>query len=52
MAAAITSASAIDPQACRLVARQRFSHKAMVQAYFGHWRMLASGSHERRRGVA
>lgn len=52
MAAAITSASAIDPQACRLVARQRFSHKAMVQAYFGHWQMLASGSLAHRRGVA
>ncbi len=52
MAAAIPSAEAIDPVACRLIARQRFSHKAMVQAYFGHWQMLASGSLGHRRGVA
>ncbi len=52
MAAAITSAISDRSAGVPLVARQRFSHKAMVQAYFGHWRMLASGSHERRRGVA
>jgi glycosyltransferase involved in cell wall biosynthesis len=52
MAAAIRSAHAIDPEACRALARQRFSHRAMVEAYFGHWRMLADACRERRRGVA
>jgi glycosyltransferase involved in cell wall biosynthesis len=52
MAAAIPLARRIDPEACRLIARQRFSHKAMVRAYFGHWQMLAGGSLGRRRGVA
>jgi glycosyltransferase involved in cell wall biosynthesis len=52
MAAAIPSVQAIDPEACRAVARQRFSHRAMAQAYFGHWQRLTSGGRERRVGVA
>jgi glycosyltransferase involved in cell wall biosynthesis len=52
MAAAIPLARRIDPEACRLIARQRFSHKAMVQAYFDLWQMLAGGSLGQRRGVA
>ena len=52
MAAAIPLAKTIDPRACRRVARERFSHKAMVEAYFGHWQILADGNLGRRRGVA
>jgi glycosyltransferase involved in cell wall biosynthesis len=52
MAAAIPAAHAIDPEACRAMARQRFSHRAMVQAYFGHWQSLTGESRAWRRGVA
>src|SRR5262245_15087692 len=52
MAAAIPLAKAIDAAVCRSVARERFSHKAMVEAYFGHWHRLADGNLGRRRGVA
>jgi glycosyltransferase involved in cell wall biosynthesis len=52
MAAAIPSARRIRPEACRDKARRCFSHKAMAEAYFGYWQMLANGASRRRRGVA
>jgi glycosyltransferase involved in cell wall biosynthesis len=52
MAAAIPRAKSIRPEACRQAAVERFSHRAMAEAYFGYWRMLAKDSPGRRRGVA
>lgn len=41
MAAALGSIGAIDPDACREVARRRFSHAAMAEAYLRRYRELA-----------
>jgi hypothetical protein len=51
MAAAIPLAGQIRPAACRDKARRCFSHKAMAEAYFGYWQILADGATARRRGV-
>jgi glycosyltransferase involved in cell wall biosynthesis len=41
MAAAIGPAGALDPEACRRVARTRFSHDRMIARYFDRYRQLA-----------
>ena len=52
MAAAIALVRRIRPEACRDKARRCFSHKAMANAYFDYWQMLAGGASVGRRGVA
>ena len=52
MATAIEAAHAIDPEACRRVARERFSMERMVESYFAVYRQLAGISPPSRRAVA
>ena len=52
MATAIALVRRIRPEACRDKARRYFSHKAMANAYFDYWQMLAGGASVGRRGVA
>jgi glycosyltransferase involved in cell wall biosynthesis len=44
MAAAIGRAGALDPEACRRVARTRFSHDRMIARYFDRYRQLAEAA--------
>lgn len=48
MAEAIAQASTIDPEACRLAARERFSLRRMVANYFDVYRALARSQRSRR----
>lgn len=43
MAEAIGRAEVIDPEACRAMARERFSDRPMIAAYLGLYRSLAAG---------
>jgi glycosyltransferase involved in cell wall biosynthesis len=44
MAGAIGRAGALDPEACRRVARTRFSHDRMIARYFDRYRQLAEAA--------
>ena len=44
MADAIAACDALDPQACRAAARERFSLERMVEGYFHAYRQLARGA--------
>lgn len=48
MAAAIRNAEAIDPEACRQVARERFSLDRMVRQYFVAYERLSAGAATRQ----
>ncbi|HEX8166993.1 MAG TPA: glycosyltransferase family 4 protein [Beijerinckiaceae bacterium] len=53
MAEAIRRAPALDPEACRRVARERFSLDHMIKGYFALYERLAAGrTPERRPGAA
>jgi glycosyltransferase involved in cell wall biosynthesis len=50
MADAIHAIDSIDRERCRAVARRKFSHYRMIEAYFGYYRELAGQGCQQRDG--